>query len=284
MSLDAVEVKKGFVSKRGQWNKSWQRRWFCLTSEGDLHYFAEADAEVPRGTIDCGAITDVVTEVGAAAEAGGGGGAGGGGASGGGGGGGGGAAEAALLFQLKTPKRTWELKAETAAEKGAWVAALTKARKNELVIKRASIMVSSGSVGRPSGEALVRMASIKDVGVDGGGGGGAAAAAAAVAEEEAAAASVFGSWAHLDLARWQMWTPDDVACWVSSLGLPQYAASFRAAGIHGSLLESISAPELEGRVGMASQEHKWRFLGHVQELVVDNLQFGTPMPGGGMLG
>ena len=269
----AVEVKKGWVAKRGQYNKAWQRRWFCLTSEGDLHYFVDEDAEVPRGTIDCGAIADVEAEV----E---------------------GGEDAKLHFKLVTPKRTWELKAEDEAAQAAWARAIGKARRNELVVKRTSMAIVDGGA-RPSLERLE--SSMRDVtvsdeggasgagggaggGADGGADGGATTGAAAAGAMPAADAAMFGSWASLDLARWQMWSAEEVAAWVASLGLTQYAEAFKAAGVHGSLLASITSHELEGRVGMSSQEHRWRFLGHVQELVVDNLQFGTPMPGAGVLG
>ena len=87
-----------------------------------------------------------------------------------------------------------------------------------------------------------------------------------------------------DITRWQMWTPQEVGQWCASFGLPDYTDNFVRANVHGSLLQSITAQQLQAVCKIEVEEHRWKILGHVQDLVVSNLQYGTPMPDGGFLG
>ena len=45
-----------------------------------------------------------------------------------------------------------------------------------------------------------------------------------------------------------------------------------------------TAQQLQAVCKIEVEEHRWKILGHVQDLVVSNLQYGTPMPDGGFLG
>ena len=129
----AAKVKRGWVTVRGQYNPHWQRRWLCLTAEGELHYFAAQDAEAPRGTIDCGAITAIEAE-GEGVET----------------------WDHRLRFRLDTPKRTWHLKAEDERARDAWTRSIAQAR-HDVMTKRvlAGGFGAGGSgVGRTSTSTL----------------------------------------------------------------------------------------------------------------------------------
>ena len=81
-----------------------------------------------------------------------------------------------------------------------------------------------------------------------------------------------------DVNKWQMWSAQETGQWIASLGFPQYSKNFVEARVIGSLLQSITPHQLNTVCGIQNEEHQWKVLGEVQNLVVDNLQFGTPMP------
>ena len=81
-----------------------------------------------------------------------------------------------------------------------------------------------------------------------------------------------------------MWTPEQTGQWIGSLGLVDYQQNFVNAKVHGSLLQSITPQQLKTVCRIQNEEHAWKILSEIQTLVVSNLQFGTPMIGGGMMG
>eukprot|EP00937_MAST-01D_sp_MAST-1D-sp2_P005289 g5289.t1 len=156
--------------------------------------------------------------------------------------------EEETAFVVRTPSRDWHMRADSVEGKAQWIKLITQ-------------QMGGGADGGGGAGAT-------ESGV--GGSGGAAAAAAAPA-------------ADLDLQRWQLWNAAEVGQWLSQIGFAQHAAAFVAKSVHGSLLESISADDLQ-KLGVVVEEERWKLLSHVQQLVVANLQFGTPMPTGGALG
>jgi len=199
--------KAGWLTKKGDIVKNLKRRWFILTSVGDLHYFLSEKADTPKGTIETTSITDIVDGP-------------------------------DNTFILKTPSRNWELTADQPEEKLEWMAVIKKEiqRESESAASQPAKAVKPETVQPPK------------------------------------------------LNQWQMWTPEETGMWVASLGIPEYREAFVTAKVHGSLLQSLSAADLQGRVGITNEEHRWKILGHIQNLVVENLEFGTPMPTGGPLG
>ena len=115
------------------------------------------------------------------------------------------------------------------------------------------------------------------------GAGGAGDDAGAVGAATDGGISIFEvSAVELDTMRWQMWSAEEVAQWVAQkCGMPQYAAAFVQKRVHGSLLQSISTSQLKD-IGVIDPEHRWTIMRHIQALVVDNLAFGTPLPGGAL--
>nr|KAG5698725.1 hypothetical protein BaRGS_008499 [Batillaria attramentaria] len=53
----------------------------------------------------------------------------------------------------------------------------------------------------------------------------------------------------------EKWTVDDVTIWLAALGLEQYQASFRENAIDGMELLALSSSDLEGTLGVESQEY-----------------------------
>jgi hypothetical protein len=198
-------LKKGYLTKQGAIVRSWRKRFFILSSEGDLYYLENEEAGIPKGVIKGTAINEI-------------------------------ADSKDFGFTIKTEGRDYLIKATSAEDKASWIEAITNAKQGGGKKKEAVMVPPSARPACP------------------------------------------------DISRWQMWTPAEVGQWCASFGLPDYTPQFERANVHGSLLQSITAHQLEAVVRIEVEEHRWKILGHVQDLVVSNLQYGTPMPDGGFLG
>jgi|EP01043_Picozoa_sp_COSAG02_P032165 hypothetical protein len=92
-----MAAQAGWLTKKGGIRKNWLRRWFELSTEGELVYYASEDKKDQKGSIQLWQSTDVREST---------------------------APEAATEIEIETPARTWRVKAETEAELTVWLQAL----------------------------------------------------------------------------------------------------------------------------------------------------------------
>ena len=92
-----MAAQAGWLTKKGGIRKNWLRRWFELSTEGELVYYASEDKKDQKGSIQLWQSTDVREST---------------------------APEAATEIEIETPARTWRVRAETEAELTVWLQAL----------------------------------------------------------------------------------------------------------------------------------------------------------------